>query len=205
MMKYIATFFVMALAIDSAFADMKCSSPIPKLPETWIDLKGECLDAMRSQIQKEIDASYAYLAMGAHFSRDTINRPGFAEMFFKAAKEEREHGSKLIEYLSMRGQLTKDVTDLIKVPTVQKQEWTDGASALEDALLLEISVTKSIRELIQTCEKKPNYYHLVDYFTGVYLEEQLHGQREIAGKLSTLKKMMITHGALGEFLFDKDL
>lgn len=205
MMKYIATFFVMALAIDSAFADMKCSSPIPKLPETWIDLKGECLDAMRSQIQKEIDASYAYLAMGAHFSRDTINRPGFAEMFFKAAKEEREHGSKLIEYLSMRGQLTKDVTDLIKVPTVQKQEWTDGASALEDALLLEISVTKSIRELIQTCEKKPNYYHLVDYLTGVYLEEQLHGQREIAGKLSTLKKMMITHGALGEFLFDKDL
>jgi len=204
-MKYIATFFVMALAIDSAFADMKCSSPIPKLPETWIDLKGECLDAMRSQIQKEIDASYAYLAMGAHFSRDTINRPGFAEMFFKAAKEEREHGSKLIEYLSMRGQLTKDVTDLIKVPTVQKQEWTDGASALEDALLLEISVTKSIRELIQTCEKKPNYYHLVDYLTGVYLEEQLHGQREIAGKLSTLKKMMITHGALGEFLFDKDL
>jgi ferritin heavy chain len=205
MMKYIATFFVMALAINSAFADMKCSSPIPKLPETWIDLKGECLDAMRSQIQKEIDASYAYLAMGAHFSRDTINRPGFAEMFFKAAKEEREHGSKLIEYLSMRGQLTKDVTDLIKVPTVQKQEWTDGASALEDALLLEISVTKSIRELIQTCEKKPNYYHLVDYLTGVYLEEQLHGQREIAGKLSTLKKMMITHGALGEFLFDKDL
>jgi ferritin heavy chain len=204
-MKYIATFFVMALAINSAFADMKCSSPIPKLPETWIDLKGECLDAMRSQIQKEIDASYAYLAMGAHFSRDTINRPGFAEMFFKAAKEEREHGSKLIEYLSMRGQLTKDVTDLIKVPTVQKQEWTDGASALEDALLLEISVTKSIRELIQTCEKKPNYYHLVDYLTGVYLEEQLHGQREIAGKLSTLKKMMITHGALGEFLFDKDL
>lgn len=72
---------------------------------------------------------------------------------------------------------------------------------------LETEVTKSIRRLIHTCEssKKYNDYHLVDYLTGVYLEEQLHGQRELAGKLSTLKKMMTNHGALGEFLFDKDL
>lgn len=76
---------------------------------------------------------------------------------------------------------------------------------MEDALELETEVTKSIRKLINTCEKKYNYYHLVDYLTGVYLEEQLHGQRELAGKLSTLKKMMKNHGALGEFLFDKDL
>lgn len=76
---------------------------------------------------------------------------------------------------------------------------------MEDALKLETDVTKSIRKLIATCEKKPNFYHLVDYLTGVYLEEQLHGQRELAGKLTTLKKMMTNHGALGEFLFDKDL
>lgn len=56
-----------------------------------------------------------YLAMAAYFSNDTVNRPGFAEHFFKAAKEEREHGAKLIEYLSMRGELTHTVKDLIKV------------------------------------------------------------------------------------------
>lgn len=52
------------------------------------------------------------------------------------------------------------------------------------------------------------YYHfnqLVDYLTGVYLEEQYKGQRELAGKVSTLKKMMKNHGQLGEFLFDKQL
>lgn len=90
--------------------------PNPEIPTEWIDLRGDCLTAMRNQIQKEIDASYQYLAMGAHFSRDTVNRPGFAELFFKAAKEEREHGSKLIEYLTMRGQLTDRVTDLITIP-----------------------------------------------------------------------------------------
>lgn len=92
------------------------SVPNPEIPTEWIDLRGDCLTAMRNQIQKEIDASYQYLAMGAHFSRDTVNRPGFAELFFKAAKEEREHGSKLIEYLTMRGQLTDRVTDLITIP-----------------------------------------------------------------------------------------
>lgn len=93
------------------------STAIPeKLPTEWIDLNGDCLVAMRNQIQKEIHASYQYLAMGAYFSRDTVNRPGFADLFFKSAKEEREHGSKLIEYLSMRGQLTDQVTNLITTP-----------------------------------------------------------------------------------------
>ena len=205
MKKLLCFFVVLSIAVESAFGEMKCSVGVPDLPKTWIDLKGDCLAVMRKQIQMEIDASYTYLAMGAHFSRDTINRPGFAELFFKSAKEEREHGQKLIEYLSMRGQLTKDITGLVTVPTVKQHEWIDGATALEDALRLETEVTKSIRNVIQTCEKKPNYYHLVDYLTGVFLEEQLTGQRELAGKLSTLKKMMTNHGALGEFLFDKSL
>lgn len=82
----------------------------------WPDMHDACIKAMRDQIQKEIFASTTYLAMAAYFSTDTVNRPGFAEHFFKAAREEREHGSKLVEYLSMRGQLTDTVNDLIKVP-----------------------------------------------------------------------------------------
>lgn len=65
----------------------------------------ECLEAVQKQIQLEFDASMIYLSMAAHFSVDTQNRPGFAKFFFHSAAEEREHGTKLIEYLSMRGQL----------------------------------------------------------------------------------------------------
>ncbi|KAL5284343.1 FTHL17 family protein [Megaselia abdita] len=175
----------------------------------WIDIKHSCVDAMRKQIQKEIHASYQYLAMAAYFSRDTVNRPGFAEHFFGSAKEEREHALHLIEYLSMRGNLTSGVTNLITSPTVKKSEWSSAVDALTDALNLEAEVTESIRGLIITCETDPdskyNDYHLVDYLTGVYLEEQYKGQRELAGKLSTLKKMMASHGEIGEFLYDKDL
>ncbi|KAH8409716.1 hypothetical protein KR222_002759, partial [Zaprionus bogoriensis] len=174
----------------------------------WPDMHEPCILAMRAQIQKEIYASTQYLAMAAYFSTDTINRPGFAEHFFKAAKEEREHGSKLVEYLSMRGQLTDTVNNLINVPTVKVHKWT-GLSALEDAFKLETEVTQSIRALIKTCEGtardgEDNDYHLVDYLTGVYLEEQLTGQRDLAGKITTLEKMKNTHGELGEFLFDKN-
>lgn len=69
-------------------------------------------------------------------------------------------------------------------------------------------MTQSIRALIKTCEGtardgEDNDYHLVDYLTGVYLEEQLTGQRDLAGKITTLEKMKNTHGELAEFLFDK--
>lgn len=46
---------------------------------------------------------------------------------------------------------------------------------------------------------------MVDYLTSDFLDEQYKGQRELAGKISTLGKMMQTHGHLGEFLFDKKL
>lgn len=46
---------------------------------------------------------------------------------------------------------------------------------------------------------------LVDYLTGDFLQEQYHGQRELAGMISTLDKMMKGQGALAEFLYDKKL
>lgn len=73
-----------------------------------------CVKKMRNQIQEELKAAMQYLAMAAHFSRDTINRPGFAKMFFESASEEREHAIKLISYLLMRGELTSDVSTLLR-------------------------------------------------------------------------------------------
>lgn len=73
-----------------------------------------CIQKMRIQIQDELKAAMQYMAMGAYFAQDTVNRPGFAEMFFKSASEEREHAIKLIHYLLQRGELTTKVSELIK-------------------------------------------------------------------------------------------
>ncbi|KAG6460285.1 hypothetical protein O3G_MSEX011867 [Manduca sexta] len=114
---------------------------------------------------------------------------------------------KLIEYLLMRGELTNDVTSLIQVRAPQRNKWEGGVDALEHALKMESDVTKSIRTVIKACEDDPEFndYHLVDYLTGEFLEEQYKGQRDLAGKASTLKKMLDRNSALGEFIFDKKL
>lgn len=185
---------------------LNCSLGVSYIPTEWADMASTCVTLVRAQIQKEIDASYQYLALAAHFSKDNVNRPGFANHFFLAATEEREHAHSLIQYLSMRGELKDSVTGLITTPRgIKKTTWNSGAEGLNYALNLETSVTKSIRSLIVACEKNRNDYHLVDVLTSVFLDEQYKGQRNIAEKLSTLQKMMSEHKEMGEFLFDKTL
>lgn len=207
-MKFILIAVLVIVAVVNSNAKLQCDVSTNYVPTEWMDMTGGCISEVRRQIQAEINASIKYLAMGAHFAKDTINRPGFAEFFFKSAGEEREHATKLIEYLLMRTQLSS-VGDLIKVNAPEKTSWTEGLEALEDALKTEAAVTKSIKQVIQKCEDddKNNDYHLVDYLTGEFLDEQYKGQRELAGKISTLKKMMKsnTNGQLGEFLFDKQM
>ncbi|XP_011704003.1 PREDICTED: ferritin subunit [Wasmannia auropunctata] len=208
--------FITLACINGTFGDgLKCILKPADIPTSWIDMTDPCTKIMESQVKTEMEAAMKYLAMGAHFARDTINRPGFSKFFFESASEEREHAIKIIEYLLMRGQLTNDVSKLLKYPLTTnntnpiRQEWNSGEEALTDALKLEAQVTRSIREIIITCENPKtssfNDYHLVDYLTSDFLDEQYKGQRNLAGKISVLGKMMQAHGPLGEFLFDKKL
>ncbi|XP_063216313.1 ferritin heavy chain [Bacillus rossius redtenbacheri] len=194
---------------NGAEAKLQCKGPHVNVPKDWITMVPPCIQKMRDQVEIELRAAVTYLAMGAHFSRDVVNRPGFAKMFFEHANEEREHAMKVIAYLLMRGELTSDVAKLIRNPMPLKEHWESGVAALKDALKLETEVTNRIRSIIMECETPQgetfNDYHLVDYLTGDFLEEQYKGQRDLAGKISTLDKMMESHGALGEFLFDKKL
>ncbi|XP_058807318.1 ferritin heavy chain-like [Phymastichus coffea] len=210
-MKFVQAFVLAAVCIGFSAADnLKCTIKPAEVPQAWRDMVNPCIRIMENQVKVEIEAAMTYLAMSAHFARDIVNRPGFSKMFLESANEEREHAIKIIEYLLMRGQLTSDVSKLLKFPLKPiREEWNSGVEALTDALNLESQVTRNIREIIMTCESPKdipfNDYHLVDYLTGDFLEEQYKGQRDLAGKISTLGKMMASHGALGEFLFDKKL
>lgn len=203
------TFIVIAVScILVASAELECEHKAPDVPKDWITMSESCVGKVRAQVEEELKASMQYMAMGAHFSRDVINRPGFAKLFFDAATEERGHSIEFISYLLMRGELTSHVSDLIHSHIVPaKTSWNNAAEALKDALELEASVTRKIRSIIQTCDDDPTFkdYHLVDYLAADFLTEQYKGQRDLAGKLSTLDKMLDQHGELGEFLFDKQL
>lgn len=210
-MKIICALVIALTCITASLGDgLKCTLKPADIPNGWLDMVDPCIKALESQVKTEIEAAMTYLAMGAHFARDSINRPGFSKLFVESASEEREHAIKIIEYLLMRGQLTSDVSKLLKFPLKPlREDWSSGVEALTDALNLETQVTRSIRDIMTTCENPKNStfndYHLVDYLTADFLDEQYKGQRELAGRISTLGKMMATHGPLGEFLFDKKL
>ncbi|WP_202890922.1 ferritin-like domain-containing protein, partial [Acinetobacter pittii] len=119
---------------------------------------------------------------------------------FKAASEERQHAIKLIEYLLMRGELTQDFDKLIQLSEIKvavNQNTLTPIDALKEALKLETKVTNSIKRMMDACEepktpedKDKNDYHFVDYLTTEFLDEQYKGQRDLAGKVSTLGKMI---------------
>ncbi|TGZ56878.1 ferritin heavy chain [Temnothorax longispinosus] len=215
MTKLLHVLFTLACISGTLGDGLKCILKPADIPNSWIDMVDPCIKLMESQVKTEMEAAMKYLAMGAHFARDVINRPGFSKFFFESASEEREHAIKIIEYLLMRGELTNDVSKLLNYPLTtnntnpMRQEWNSGEEALAEALKLEAQVTRSIRDIIITCENPKsssfNDYHLVDYLTSDFLDEQYKGQRDLAGKISTLGKMMQMHGPLGEFLFDKKL
>ncbi|XP_046743624.1 ferritin subunit-like [Diprion similis] len=187
-----------------------CHIPDAKIDTPWVDMVRSCTDELKDQVKMEIGASMTYLAMGAYFARDSVSRPGFSKLFMHAADEEREHAIKLIEYMLMRGDVTQDFQNLLPAPlTAPKMNWFNGAQALKDALAKEVEVTTNIRKVISNCETPPNAakndYHLVDYLTADFLDEQYRGQRDLAGKYTTLQKMVSSYGPIGEFLFDKKL
>lgn len=220
---------VLTIGVVRGQEGYSCDSPadkdtheVVKEEVLWRNITEQCTTKVRLQIKKEIDASNKYLQLGAYFSRETINRPGFAHFFFEAAKEEREHASKLIGYLLMRGRLTDNITEsddmapIFSFPSeytldINEAKSYSGLAALKKAQKMETSVTESIKDVIAACEKEKkgdkeiNDYHLVDYLITEFLTEQYEGQRQLAGYISTLSKLMGTNKEIGEFLFDKQL
>ncbi|XP_054263357.1 ferritin subunit [Macrosteles quadrilineatus] len=209
-MKNLAVFVLIFIVPLINGDQLHCKLPDVLIPTEWKSMVTDCTRKMRDQVQMELTASVTYMAMGSYFLQDTVNRPGFAKFFLESASEERQHALKLMEYLLMRGELTTTVEfdKLIDNPKPLATSWPNGVEALKAALDLETKVTNRIRDIIVTCEEpsnKYNDYHLVDWLTADFLDEQYKGQRELAGKISTLSKMMKEHGVLGEFLYDKTM
>lgn len=122
-----------------------------------------CIHSTLDQIGCEVRASLEYFKFGVHFSRDDINRPGFAKFFFDSASEEREHAIKLIEYLTMRGS-ARPFKEKPNIPnfldnaadcpifSITDDCLTNGHKALECALSMETNVTNHIYTVIRKCE-----------------------------------------------------
>ena len=165
-----------------------------------------CVLALRQQVRVEFQAALQYLLMGAYFGQDNVDLPGFSKMFFDHADEEREHGLKFIDYLRHRGDTDNAFFDDI-APILNKNEWNGGpAEALRDALTMEKIVTGKIKKLVDSCDNDNGQDYLTaDWLTGTWLDEQLDGQRHLAGLINTLDSFRRDHNELGDWMFDQQM
>merc|ERR1712211_140248 len=198
MMLYVllAAFAVGAQATcDSRSANPASAQDVANYRET-------CIAALSKQVKMELEASLQYLLMAAQFSQDNYDLPGVAKLFWEHADEERDHAKKLIDYLRLRGSLENDFFGGKPIkPILGKSQWGSVAEALRDALKMEKAVS-GMKQMIDLCsqggEDDP---HAADWLTGTWLEEQLNGQRHLAGLINSLESFSRDHTELGEWMF----
>jgi len=188
-----------------------CSVTCPDEKATARDpsnYRDSCIAALEGQIRIEFEASLQYLLMAAHFSQDTVNLPKVAALFWEHADEERSHAILFIDYLRMRGATNNDFFGNSPIqPREAAYDWPGGvAEALTMALKMEKDVTGRMKEMIDTCSLAgQDDPHAVDWLTGTWLEEQLNGQRHLAGLINTFNNFKRGHEELAEWLFDQEL
>jgi ferritin heavy chain len=163
-----------------------------------------CMNHLSSHIKRELQAAITYLTMGAWANHYTVQRPGLAKFFFESASEEREHGLAMLSYLRMRGHNDLDILPDVLEPINEKYEWDSPLSALRQALKMEKDVTDSIKKIIDYCADAEDH-QLADYLTADFMEEQLNGQRKLAGHINTLRGLLTKQPQLADWIFDNKL
>jgi len=204
---------LLAVVQLSAQAEPKCwvgpPESISKLQ--WPDMDDECIMEVKAHIKRELQASLTYLTMAAHFFNSANFRPGVAKFVLKHASEERQHARALMDYILMRGyDISKD-----EIPTIKPlaTTWDGVFEALNTTLTIEKDVRDYFKKIIFVCEggSDPEHksvdYHISDFLTGNFLDEQHQGVREISGMLTTLGRILANTGnaAFAEFEFDRTL
>jgi len=93
---------------------------------------------------------------------------------------------------------------VLQKPINEKYEWESPMDALRQALTMEKDITRFIKQIINYCTDAEDD-HLVDYFITDFMDEQLRGQRALAGHINSLRGLLNKDPAMGNWIFDNKL
>uniref|UniRef100_A0A1I7ZNG1 Ferritin n=1 Tax=Steinernema glaseri TaxID=37863 RepID=A0A1I7ZNG1_9BILA len=154
-------------------------------------------DAINNQINNELSASYAYLAMANHFGRVEVAMPGAQSFFLKQSYEEREHAQKLVEYQMKRGGRVV----LYDIAKPQEDTWKTLQDAFKTALELEKGNNRALLDLHCLAGQK-NDPDCTKFLEDFYLGEQVTEIEQMARRYNQLRRV---GPGLGEHLYDQEL
>lgn len=130
-------------------------------------------DGLNKQLNQELQASYLYLSMAAHF--EAVNFPGFAKWMRAQSDEEREHAMKFWDFIySTNGQV--ELLPLDQPPT----KFSSPLDAFEKALESEQENTREIHKLYDSAQSSKDYPAQV--FLNWFVEEQVE-EEDMAGRI----------------------
>jgi ferritin len=132
-------------------------------------------DAINRQINSELSASYAYLAMSAHC--ESRNFPGCAHWLRLQSQEEHGHALRLLDFLIARN----GTIELKGVPG-QATEYASIAAVFEAALKQETEVSAQIDTLYELAFKEKSFAALAElnWFLTEQVEEEKIARQIVA-------------------------
>ncbi|MDH3583439.1 MAG: ferritin [Phycisphaerae bacterium] len=134
--------------------------------------------ALNKQINMEFSASYAYLAMAAHF--DSINLQGFARWMEQQSAEEQAHAKRLFTYLLDRG--GRVGLEQIEKPT---NDFESVMDVFQHSLKQEQSNSQAINRLYALA-KELNDYATQSHLTW-FLDEQVEEEKTMGEVIAKLQ------------------
>ena len=123
-------------------------------------------EAINRQIGREMGASLQYLAIAAHFDRNSLKQ--LARFFYRQSDEEREHAMKFLHFVIDAG----GEVNLPEIPA-PRSEFGSARECAQLSLDWETEVTKQIYDLVDCAQGDKNYIALrfLDWFVTEQLEE----------------------------------
>lgn len=106
----------------------------------------EIMDLLNKQIEKEAHSSSAYLAMASWCDQNALTNS--AKFFYEQSSEEREHMLKIFQFINDNGGTAYSP----EIKSVE-HEFNSLQDIFEIALDQEITITKSIHNIVYKCRK----------------------------------------------------
>ena len=151
-------------------------------------------DLLNEQITKEFYSAYLYLSMSNYFYFESLD--GFGNWYAIQAKEEIDHGKKIIKYLI-------DNEEQVKMGQIDAPKWQfeNFREPIEMALKHEQYVTSLINNLYGTAKELKDYRSC--QFLDWYIAEQTEEEKNAHDLLSRFDRY--ASDPRGLFLLDETL
>lgn len=135
-----------------------------------IGINVDVMDMLNEQISKEAHSSATYLGMASWCDQNGLSNS--AEFFYKQSTEEREHMLRIFKFINENGGTAYSP----KVDGVV-HEYNSLQEIFETALDQEISITKSINNIVARCRKLQDFAS--EHFLQWFIQEQMEEENKI--------------------------